>query len=230
MVKKWSDSKFFRMASGNYDENQNKIIDILNEKKNAVILDIGCNNGNLTVKAAKKINTTNIFGIEIDTKAAKKAKNKGIDVKICDINKKFPFKDNFFDVIISNQVIEHVENTDHFFSEIHRVLKPNGCAIISTQNLASLHNLFLLFLGMQPISLHISKIQVGNFLYGTQTSGHIKCFTIPALNDLAKYHGFETEKSFGIGMYPFPYFLSRILTKIFKRYSVFIGVKIRKIK
>jgi SAM-dependent methyltransferase len=39
---------------------------------------------------------------------------------------KIPFADNFFDFIISNQVIEHVEDIDLVLSEFQRVLKPGG--------------------------------------------------------------------------------------------------------
>jgi len=39
---------------------------------------------------------------------------------------KIPFPDNYFDLIVSNQVMEHVEDLDSVLSEIDRVLKPNG--------------------------------------------------------------------------------------------------------
>ena len=49
-----------------------------------------------------------------------------------------PFKgiaDNTFDVVISFQVIEHLQDDAGFLQEIHRVLKPNGQAIITTPNI-----------------------------------------------------------------------------------------------
>ncbi|MCC8036269.1 MAG: class I SAM-dependent methyltransferase [Rikenellaceae bacterium] len=41
---------------------------------------------------------------------------------------------NYFDFVISFQVIEHVKNDFLFLSEIHRVLKPGGKLLISTPN------------------------------------------------------------------------------------------------
>ncbi|MCI5177829.1 MAG: class I SAM-dependent methyltransferase [Candidatus Electrothrix sp. AW5] len=38
----------------------------------------------------------------------------------------FPFKNNTFDSIVSNEVFEHVFNPEEFLSEIWRVLKPEG--------------------------------------------------------------------------------------------------------
>ena len=40
-----------------------------------------------------------------------------------------PFKDNFFDFVINNQVMEHVENLDVVLREISRVLKPGGIVL-----------------------------------------------------------------------------------------------------
>ncbi|MCU0383125.1 MAG: class I SAM-dependent methyltransferase, partial [Cyclobacteriaceae bacterium] len=42
--------------------------------------------------------------------------------------------DNSFDVVISFQVIEHIENDLFYLQEIYRVLKPGGLALITTPN------------------------------------------------------------------------------------------------
>ncbi len=41
---------------------------------------------------------------------------------------------NYFDFVISFQVIEHIKNDQEFVNEIHRVLKPNGKLIVTTPN------------------------------------------------------------------------------------------------
>ena len=46
-----------------------------------------------------------------------------------------PYDDNVFDSIVSFQVIEHIKADDQFLSEIHRVLKPGGVALITTPNI-----------------------------------------------------------------------------------------------
>lgn len=48
----------------------------------------------------------------------------------CDLTN-IQFKDNFFDYIIANHVLEHIKRIDMALSEIERVLKPNGKLIIS---------------------------------------------------------------------------------------------------
>lgn len=48
----------------------------------------------------------------------------------CDLTN-IQFKDNFFDYIIANHVLEHIKRIDMALSEVRRVLKPNGKFIIS---------------------------------------------------------------------------------------------------
>ena len=43
-----------------------------------------------------------------------------------------PFEDNSFDVVFCNHVMEHVENDYQCMSELHRVLRPKGWAIIQS--------------------------------------------------------------------------------------------------
>ena len=50
------------------------------------------------------------------------------DVKadICNL----PFKDNSYDIILCNHVLEHIPNDKKAMQELYRVLKPNGMAIL----------------------------------------------------------------------------------------------------
>jgi glycosyltransferase involved in cell wall biosynthesis/ubiquinone/menaquinone biosynthesis C-methylase UbiE len=49
------------------------------------------------------------------------------------------FDDNTFDLVYSNGVLHHTPNTQHVVSEIHRVLKPGGRAIVMMYAENSLH-------------------------------------------------------------------------------------------
>ena len=44
---------------------------------------------------------------------------------------KFPFLDNFFDVVFCTETIEHLENPYHAMCEAKRVLRPSGTLVIS---------------------------------------------------------------------------------------------------
>ena len=44
-------------------------------------------------------------------------------------NEPWPFPDEHFDFVISNQVLEHVMDLEHFLKEVERVLRPGGCSV-----------------------------------------------------------------------------------------------------
>lgn len=218
-----------------YKLNKNNIIKLLEKNSNAKFLDLGCDDGAWTMKLAKIIDTKNVFGYEIVKKAAEKAKSMGVKVKIGDLNSKLLYGDNTFDIIHANQVIEHLNNTDLFLDEIYRILKPNGYAIISTENLSSWHNIFALVLGYMPFSLtNISSKTgaIGNPLaphYGKKVWNvdswqHQRIFTIRGLKDLSKISGFNVKKILTSGYYPF----GNIFSKIDPSHSAFIAIKISK--
>ncbi|MBT3408030.1 methyltransferase domain-containing protein [Candidatus Woesearchaeota archaeon] len=52
------------------------------------------------------------------------------------------FKDNYFDIIICNHVLEHIENDGKAIKELYRVLKPNGWAILQVPISENLKNTF----------------------------------------------------------------------------------------
>jgi SAM-dependent methyltransferase len=51
------------------------------------------------------------------------------------LESKIPEKDDSFDLILSTQVLEHVENTADYLSECHRLLKPGGKLLLTTHGI-----------------------------------------------------------------------------------------------
>lgn len=98
----------------------------IKELKNEIsgeLLDVGC--GSKPYKDL--LSTTKYIGLEIDSQ---EARQRGIADKFYEGNA-FPFEDNSFDVILCNQVLEHVFNPDVFLKEIHRVLRPSGRLLLT---------------------------------------------------------------------------------------------------
>ncbi len=217
-------------------DRKKSILNLITVNECSRLLDLGCDDGSWTLELGLKLRTKNLYGVEVNETALSKARKNGIISKNCDLNKKIPFKDNFFDVIHSDQVIEHLSNTDNFIGEIKRVLKTGGYAIISTENLASWHNIFSLVFGWQPFSLtNISqkKFSLGNPLSFNVHRGmnrpegwqHQRVFAYQGLIEIFKENGFKVEKIIGSGYYPFP----NILSKIDKRHAAFLSIKVRKL-
>ena len=63
-----------------------------------------------------------------------------------DLNERTRLADNSFDVIISTEVIEHLENPRAVFREFHRLLRPSGTLLITTPNQESLRSFLSLIL------------------------------------------------------------------------------------
>ncbi len=129
--------------------NKLEIINMLEEQKKGAKVGI-CELGPLNKPLSLEYNggkDCEFYGIEYseygyETKNAFAAKGWDIVMKECDLNKdKWPFDNNKFDVIISNQVLEHMYNTDYFFEELYGIMKPGSYEIVSVPNLSSLHNM-----------------------------------------------------------------------------------------
>lgn len=212
--------------------NNNIIISEIEPKANVNILDIGFFRGDLVTKRFKKNKNSQIYGVDIDAKAISSAKDLGIITKKYNIEKGLPYKSDFFDIVVANQIIEHLIDIDLFVKEIFRVLKPYGYVVVSTENLSSWHNIFALVLGWQAFSQHIStKIYIGNPMRLTQGEAsdiHNKIFTLRGLKDLFNTYNFKIEGAFGAGYYPMPGILGRILAKLDPYHSAYIGFKARK--
>ncbi len=74
-----------------------------------------------------------------------------------------PASDGSFDVVVCNQVFEHLKNIYRPITEVHRILKPGAIFVISVPNLAAMHNRVLLCLGRQPSTIAIMASHVRGF-------------------------------------------------------------------
>jgi SAM-dependent methyltransferase len=196
------------------------------------MLDLGCDAGHRTMWIAARTGASIVHGIEIAGERAQIAASRGVEVEVADLSGRFPYDDQTFDLVVSNQVIEHVVDTDNFVHEAYRVLKPGGRAVISTENLASWHNVASLVLGWQPFSLtNISSnaMAVGNPLgihrgERGELRGHLRVFAYRGLHELFALHGFSVDRILGAGYYPLPGGLARMD----RRHAAFITIGARR--
>ena len=223
-------------ARGYAETNRLNILSLVHtEHKQYRFIDLGCDDGSLTLEVAQKIGTTSIYGLEKNQTQLACCREKGIKVVSGDLDDGIPLKTNSFDMVLSNQVIEHVCNTDLFLKEVHRILKPEGYAVISTNNISSWTNIVALLFGKQPFPSHISdEILTGRFLSKDEplpaaTSAHRRVFSFPALSGLLKYHRFQIVEIKGSCFYPFQGFVERFLARTFPIYTAYIIVKVKKL-
>lgn len=127
-----------------------------------------------------------------------------------------PFPDNHFDIVIANQVFEHLKNIYHLMDEINRVLKVGGILLFSVPNLASLHCRAQVLFGVQPTICKLFE-------------AHVRVFTPYALKRFLTFgNQFSIEHFTGSGYYPFPPRLSTVLSKLLPTSALFLLYVLRK--
>lgn len=240
---------FEKMWQEAYSDNTKNIISLLESDPKAIVLDIGCGDGQKTSLFKKKISCKKMIGIDGVSKRLTAAKKNGIDkIIVANLEKRWPLKSSTFDIIISNQVIEHVADTDLFIKEVYRLLKPGGYCVVSTENLSSWHNIASLILGHQDFSHHlIKKSHVGtpfSLHYEEKTvtwskkdnSGvddtafpHLKIFTLKSIIKIFEAYSFVLKSKLASGYYPSFGLLSRVLAKVDPFHSHFICIKMQKL-
>jgi SAM-dependent methyltransferase len=183
---------------GYLNEAFNRIIstfELIPDKNNGKLLEIGANPYFLTVLIKKYKNydcsLINYFGETCIISSQKienikYGENHLFDFQNINIEKEIlPFPDNYFDVIIYGEVIEHlIENPIYSLYNIHRVLKEDGVLIISTPNVFRYQNLKK-FLIDKKISIYDPYTCYG--IYGR----HNREYSMHELQDILQKTGFS---------------------------------------
>lgn len=100
-----------------------KSVQIFNKELVGITLDIGCG-----VKPYRKFyNTMYYFGLDLPSSIH----NIKLSADIIYDGNILPIKNDSVDSIVSNQVLEHIFEPEHFLSEIRRILKINGRLFIT---------------------------------------------------------------------------------------------------
>lgn len=94
-------------------------------------LDIGCGNGEISELFAKH---NDHYAVDVMDQRRNKAGKYSFSV----VNsERLPFRDGYFDIVVSHHVIEHVDNQGLHLDEVRRVTKPSGIDYIATPNRSS---------------------------------------------------------------------------------------------
>lgn len=143
-----------------------------------VILDAGCGDG-LMLQALQKLSGAEIWGIDYNPLRLEQAMKLVPQVNFKEGSlENIDFSDQHFDVIVLNQVLEHIQADEEVLKEIHRVLKDEGVLILGVPNegcfLARLRNSYF-----QP---EIKK-----------TTDHVHFYTVDYLLSILQKNNFSIK-------------------------------------
>jgi len=122
------------------------------------VLDVACGTGYGT--AVLGAVAASVTGLDINKDSVIEARRRygkeNIEYVVGDCYA-LPFDDDSFDVVVANEMIEHVEDHDGLINEVKRVLRPAGRFLISTPN-KPVYNRY-----KAPNVFHVSEMDINGF-------------------------------------------------------------------
>ncbi|MCA9783414.1 MAG: class I SAM-dependent methyltransferase [Calditrichaeota bacterium] len=108
-----------------------------------------------------------------------------IPFRRANLNESLPYEDNQFDLVVSIEVVEHIENHFTFMSELLRVARPGAVIIVTTPNVLSLssrwHHFLYGYCDCAPVPLdpgmeayfmqHINPISLPQLIFHAERFG-----------------------------------------------------------
>ncbi len=147
-------------------------------RQRGTLLEVGCGVG-LFLQTARERGWT-CTGVEmLDDLARHAREDRGLDVRAGELSTA-AFPAESFDVVYMNEVIEHVVDPVELLTEVRRVLRPGGVALLRTGNARS----------------WTARLRGADWRYFQFAGhGHIRYYSPSAAHALAKAAGFERADS-----------------------------------
>lgn len=138
------------------------------------ILDLGCGQGHITEAMRQALDSADFTGLDYSVSAIEYAHDHfpAIDFSVGDAYDA-PYSKEHFDVVVCNNLWEHVPDPLHLLAKMKGLLRPGGYIIVSTPSRYRLGNLVRILRG-KPVAFvsahHVTEYTVGQvmeqFAYG----------------------------------------------------------------
>lgn len=186
-----------------------------------VVVDLGAGSGRDLSVVRRLHPSAQLIAIEGGHEYAQSLLGKADAIHVKNIERDaLPLPDGEADLIIANQVLEHTKEIFWIFHEVTRCLKIGGHFLFGVPNICSLHNRFLLAIGMHPTQHKVCSAHVRPFSKSDTLAFLNACFP----------EGYELAQFRGAQFYPFPGAMSRILAWAFPTLAFTIFFLLRKNK
>jgi len=183
-LSEFNKEKFLSLQTDHRESRLRKAAAMILSEPGGRLLDIGCGAGSFSAGFLDA--GFFVAGIDMTEEQVAAAQARGLDARVHDLGSgPVPFPDQSFDVAFAGEVIEHIIDTTAFLADIRRVLKPGGCVVLTTPNLASAENRLRLLFGLYPIWTEFR-------LEGGQ--GHVRSYTRRTIVRHLRETGFAVER------------------------------------
>lgn len=173
-------------------------------EKGENLLDIGCGEGQLLLKARNKYK--NLYGVDIVPSRLEKARENfknesgvSINLKLENVNQGLNFEGNFFDAVTIIATLSFIYDPIFTIEEINRVLKKKGIIIVQVSNTTYIKQRIKLLFGQLPITTSPDNWQSWKKVGWDRGSLHY--FNLASLKWLLESNGFKIEKVTGSGLF-----------------------------
>jgi len=123
-------------------------------------LDVGPGTGRW-LKFFRLNNASYIGAIDFSEIAVQNSRQYCDKIQLADVeNESFNYDSNYFDVITSFMVLEHLKDPQNYISELVRVVKNNGIIIMSIPNIVSFMSRIRVLFGKLPVAIVLDKTHI----------------------------------------------------------------------
>lgn len=157
-----------------------QVVHLLKERK--TLLELGCAYGDTLRYAAEKYSFRECIGVDIAL-----PENVSVDGPFpirflsANLNERFPFEEGSMDLVMAMMVFEHLFDPFHAFTEIHRILSPDGIAVINLPLVTGIKNRFRLLFGRLPVT----SVPTQEWFSDREWDGnHLHYFSVPMIRAL----------------------------------------------
>jgi len=147
------------------------------------ILDLGCGQGHITCRIRQASPGSEISALDSSISAIEYASDHfpGIDFAVGDAHEA-PYAGHYFDIVVCNNLLEHVPAPVILLNRIAEIIKPSGFLILSTPNRYRICNLLRAIKG-EPV--------------GFMSRNHITEYTAGQVIEQLNHAGFKVTRCFG---------------------------------
>ncbi len=167
---------------------QNRRLDLINRYaplQGKRILDVGCGLG-MYVRAMCAF-SSDVYGVDIDSDKVAKISADLPNIQTAPAEE-LPFADGFFDVILSHEVIEHVNDDARAISEAVRCLKPGGRLVVFCPNRLYPFETHGAYFGKRYVFGNIPFVNWLPDALRRRLAPHVRAYTTPGLRRLFACH------------------------------------------